>query len=127
MANIKRANTSGITKTGTAISDVPDAPTIGTVSVTNGTTVSIPFTAAATGGTPTSYTTTSTPSISLSTSGTSTPLTATGTFVINTAYTFTIRGGNSTATGAISSASNSVTTFVPLTVDILIVIWFWWI
>lgn len=25
MANIKRANTSGITKTGTAISDVPDA------------------------------------------------------------------------------------------------------
>ena len=30
MANIKRANTSGITKTGSAIPDVPDAPTIGT-------------------------------------------------------------------------------------------------
>ena len=29
MANIKRANTSGITKSGVAIPDVPDAPTIG--------------------------------------------------------------------------------------------------
>ena len=47
----------------TEISDVPDAPTIGTVSVTNSTTVSVPFTAATTGGTPTSYTVTATPTV----------------------------------------------------------------
>jgi hypothetical protein len=46
---------------------VPQAPTVGTASVTNSTTVSIPFTAGATGGsTITSYTVTSSPSISLS-------------------------------------------------------------
>ena len=36
MANIKRANTSGITKTGTAVPDVVDAPTIGTATVATG-------------------------------------------------------------------------------------------
>jgi hypothetical protein len=38
----------------TEIVDVPDTPTIGTVTVTNATTVSVPFTAATTGGTPSS-------------------------------------------------------------------------
>jgi len=111
VANIKRANASGITKTGTAISDVPDAPTIGTVSFTGTTTASIPFTAAATGGSPTSYVVAATPTVNdLSTNaGTSSPRTATGTFVASTAYTFTIRGVNSTATGPVSAASNSVT------------------
>ena len=60
MANIKRANTSGITKTGTAISDVPDAPTIGTA--TAGTeSATVTYTAAATGGAVTTFTATSTP------------------------------------------------------------------
>jgi hypothetical protein len=77
----------------TPISDVPDAPTIGTVTVTNGTTVSVPFTAAATGGEPTSYTVAATPSVGdISTNaGTTSPRTVTGTFVSDTAYTFKIR------------------------------------
>jgi hypothetical protein len=33
MANIKRANTSGITKSGVAIPDVPDAPVIGAANI----------------------------------------------------------------------------------------------
>lgn len=111
MANIKRANTSGITKSGVAISDVPDAPTIGTVTRTNQTTVSVPFTAAVRGGAPTSYSVVATPTVGdISTdAGTTSPKTVTGTFVINTAYTFQIRGVNSTASGPLSSASNSVT------------------
>ena len=47
MASVKRANTSGITKSGTAIADVPDAPTIG-VATGAGLSASVTFTAAAT-------------------------------------------------------------------------------
>jgi hypothetical protein len=94
---------------------VPQAPTIGTVSVTNKTTVSVPFTAGATGGsTITSYTVTSSPSISLSTSGTSSPLTVTGTFATNQAYTFTMTATNANGTSTASSASNSITPSVGL-------------
>ena len=89
---------------------VPQAPTIGTASVTNSTTVSIPFTEGATGGSSiTSYTATSSPSISLSVSGTSSPLTVTGTFATSQAYTFTISAVNTNGTSSASSASNSVT------------------
>jgi hypothetical protein len=89
---------------------VPQAPTIGTPTVTNATTVSIPFTAAATGGSAiTSYTVVSSPSIALSTSGTSSPLTVTGTFADNTAYTFTIAAVNANGTSLASSSSSSVT------------------
>jgi len=89
---------------------VPQAPTIGTASVTNSTTVSIPFTAGATGGSAiTSYTATSSPSIALSVSGTSTPLTVTGTFSANQAYTFTIAAVNANGTSTSSSSSNSIT------------------
>ena len=58
MANIKRANTSGITKSGVAIPDVPDAPTIGaatnvgTSRAYNNGSATVAFTASATGGTP---------------------------------------------------------------------------
>ena len=95
----------------TTDASVPSAPTIGTVTVTNNSTVSIPFTAPASNGgaSITSYTTTSSPSISLSTSGTSTPLTVTGTFASGQAYTFTIVANNSAGSSASSSASNSVT------------------
>lgn len=93
---------------------VPQAPTIGTVTVTNSTTVSIPFTAGATGGsTITSYTATSSPSVSLSVSGTTSPLTVTGTFATNQAYTFTIAAVNANGTSTSSSASNSVTPVIP--------------
>lgn len=89
---------------------VPGAPTIETVTRTNTTTVSVPFTAGSTGNANiTSYTVVSSPSISLSTSGTTTPLTVTGTFVTGQAYTFTMTATNKFGTSSASSASNSVT------------------
>jgi len=107
MANIKRANTSGITKSGAAISDVPDAPTIGAVTDTAaGGTVTVAYTAAATGGAVTTFTATSTPG-SLTGTGTS-PITVSG-LTDGTAYTFKVKGTNSTATGPESAASSSVT------------------
>ena len=117
MANIKRANTSGITKTGSAISDVPDAPTIGTATnvgtsrAYNNGSATVAFTAPVTGGTPTSYTATSSPGGFTGTG--SSPITVTG-LQSNTAYTFTVTGTNATATGPASSASGSITaTTVP--------------
>lgn len=100
------------TSNSVTVSTVPQTPTIGTVTATNGTTVSIPFTAGATGGsTITSYTITSSPSISLSYSGTTSPMTVTGAFASNQAYTFTISAVNANGTSVSSSSSNSVTPF----------------
>jgi hypothetical protein len=90
---------------------VPQAPTIGTVSITNSTTVSVPFTANASGGSSiTSYTVTASPTVSdISTAaGTSSPLTVTGTFAASTGYTFTLIATNSNGSSSASSASNSV-------------------
>lgn len=122
MANVKRAATSGLTKTGTAIPDVPDAPTIGAATdvgtsraFNNGAATVAITSAAATGGTPTSYTVTSSPG-GFTATGTS-PVTVTG-LSSNTAYTFTAQGVNSTATGPASAASNSITaTTVPATMS----------
>lgn len=105
MANIKRANASSITKSGVAIADVPDAPTIGAVTDGGAGAATVAFTAAVTGGTPTSYTVTSSPD-SLTATGASSPLTVSG-LAIGTSYTFTVRATNSTGTGAASSASSS--------------------
>ena len=89
---------------------VPQAPTIGTVTRTSNTVVSVPFTAGATGGSAfTSYTATSSPSIALTVSGTSTPLTVTGTFASGTAYTIQIVAVNANGSSTASSASNSLT------------------
>ena len=105
MANIKRANASGITKPGTAISDVPDAPTIGTATGGNAA-ATVTYTAAATGGTATTFTATSSPG-SLTGTGAS-PITISG-LTNGTSYTFTVTASNSTGTSPASSASNSVT------------------
>ncbi len=92
------------------VTTVPQAPTIGTASVTNSTTVSISFTAGATGGKSiSSYITSSSPSISLSTSGTSSPVSVTGSYAGGQAYTFTIAAVNANGTSSSSSASNSIT------------------
>lgn len=117
MANIKRANTSGITKTGTAISDVPDTPSAisavdaGTSRAYNNGAATVTVTANATGGAPTSYNVTSSPG-SYTGSGTS-PVTVTG-LQSATSYTFTATASNSTGTSPSSSVSGSITaTTVP--------------
>jgi hypothetical protein len=114
MPNIKRANTSGITKSGVAINDVPDAPTIGSATDGGtGTTALVSFTPALTGGTPSSYTVTSTPG-SITSTGSSSPLTVSG-LTTGTSYTFKVKAANSAGIfSPESSASNSVTPLFPL-------------
>ena len=91
----------------TEISDVPDAPTIGAVTDTAaGGTVTVAYTAAATGGAVTTFTATSTPGTITGTGAS--PITVTG-LTDSTAYTFKVKGTNSTATGPESAASSSVT------------------
>lgn len=108
---ITRVSTQGLTRSGTAIADVPDSPVIGAISDpgTDGY-ATVAFTAAATGGTVTTYTATSTPGSITATSATS-PITVTG-LTLSTEYTFKVKGANSTATGAESAASSS---FTPIT------------
>ena len=105
----KRAATSSVTKSGSAISDVPDAPTVGTPTDSgDGTTASVPFTAAATGGgSITSYTVTSSPG-GFTGTGASSPISVTG-LTAGTAYTFTATATNSSGTSSASSASSSLT------------------
>jgi hypothetical protein len=93
----------------------PPAPTIGAVSATGATTVSVSFTAPATNGGSaiTSYTATSSPggitgSILQSGSGT---INVTG-LTPSTSYTFTVKAINSISTSSASSASASITTNV---------------
>ena len=92
---------------------VPQAPTIGTVTDGGtGTTVSIPFTAGATGGsTITGYSIVSSPTTTTQTTSSS-PYTFTG-LTAGTAYTFTVTATNANGTSTASSASNSVTPVVP--------------
>jgi hypothetical protein len=106
MANIKRANASGITKSGAAIADVPDAPT--GVSATGGqVAATVTFTPATTGGTASTFTATSNPG-SITGTASSSPITVSG-LTNGTAYTFTVTATNSTGTSPASSASGSVT------------------
>lgn len=92
----------------TAIPDVVDAPTIG--SATAGLeSATVTYTAAATGGTATSFTAISTPGSITGSSATS-PITVSG-LTGGTAYTFKVYGANASGTWSAvqSSASNSVT------------------
>ena len=92
---------------------VPQAPTIGTVTDGGtGTTVSVPFTANATGGASiTGYSVTSSPATTTQ-SASSSPYTFTG-LTAGTAYTFQVAATNSQGTSSYSAASNSVTPVVP--------------
>jgi hypothetical protein len=105
---ITRVSTQGLTRSGTAIADVPDIPSIGAISDpgTDGY-ATVAFTAAATGGSASSYIATSTPG-SITGSSSTSPITVTG-LTLGTSYTFKVKGSNSTATGAESSASSSFT------------------
>lgn len=107
--SIKRANASSVTKSGSAISDVPDAPTgLTATDAGDGTTASVSFTPAVTGGgSITSYTVTSSPG-GFTGTGASSPISVTG-LTAGTAYTFTATATNSSGTSAASSASGSLT------------------
>jgi hypothetical protein len=106
MANIKRANASSITKSGVAIADVPDAPTIGAVAdLSTGSTASVAYTAAVTGGAATTFTATSSPGGFTGTG--SSPITVSG-LSSGTAYTFTVTASNSSGS-ATSGSSSSLT------------------
>jgi hypothetical protein len=90
---------------------VPQAPTIGTATLST-TTASVPFTTGATGGsTIIGYTATSSPG-SLTGTSASSPISVTG-LSYSTAYTFTVTATNANGTSAASSASNSVTPIEP--------------
>jgi len=98
---------------------VPQAPTMGAVSVSSRTVVSVPYTDNANGGSAiTSRTITSSPSISLSYSAGSSPVAVTGSYAANQAYSFTITATNANGTSAASGASNSVTPYVPIVATI---------
>jgi len=92
----------------TPIADVVDAPTIGTATA-GVESATVTFTAAATGGTATSYGAISTPGSITGTSATS-PITVSG-LTGNTSYTFKTYGINSSGTwsNVLSASSNSVT------------------
>ena len=88
----------------------PQAPTIGTVTRTSNTVVSVPYTDNDIGGSAiTSRTIVSSPSVSLSYSNTSSsPIAVTATYTQSQLYTFTITATNASGTSPASSASNSV-------------------
>ena len=89
---------------------VPQAPTIGSATAGNGSST-VSYTAGATGGAAVS-TFTATSSGGQTGTGAS-PITVSGSN--GTAYTFTVRATNANGQSAASSASNSVTPFVPYT------------
>ena len=102
--------------------DIPDVPTIGTVTTISGG-ASVPFTASSSGkgGAATSYTVISTPG-SITGTATSSPITVNG-LTLGTSYTFKVYGNNATGAGEQSSASNSITAIAvaPTSVDVLLV------
>ena len=115
--NSNGTSTSSAASSPVTATTVSDAPVVGTVTVTNSTTVSIPFTAPASGGSSiTGYTVSSSPSIPLTVSGNSTPLTVTANFLPSVFYTFTVTAINANGSSIASAASNAVAP-IPIITD----------
>jgi len=91
---------------GVTATTVPQAPTIGTVTV-SADVATIPFTPGATGGEAATYTATSSPG-GLTGTSSSSPITISG-LTDGQSYTFTVTATNSNGTSQASSTSNSVT------------------
>lgn len=85
---------------------VPQAPTIGTTTL-SGNTASVAFTPGGTGGLSVTYTATSSPS-SITGTNSASPVSVAN-LARGTAYTFTVTATNANGTSAASAASNSVT------------------
>jgi hypothetical protein len=101
--------TSVASSASTAVTTKPNAPTIGSATVSSTSAVSVAFTAPSGGdGIITSYTVTSSPGGLIGT-GTSSPITVSG-LSSNTPYTFTVSATNSGGTSVQSSASTTKTT-----------------
>jgi len=110
---IRKTSTSNILNTvhrdasagSTKIADIPDTPTIGTATA-GAESATITYTVANTGGIGTTFTALSNPG-SITGTGSS-PITVSG-LTAATAYTFTVKSGNTTGDSPYSSASNSIT------------------
>lgn len=92
---------------------VPDAPTIGTATLSGALGASVTFTPPTNvgGGPIQSYTVTSTPG-GITATGTSSPIVVSGLSAV-TSYTFAVTATNAIGTSAASAASNSITTTSP--------------
>ena len=106
--NSNSGETSASSSATTTVTTNSNAPTIGTATVLDASSISVAFTPPSGTGTITSYTVTSSPG-GLTGTGTSSPITVTG-LTSNTAYTFTVTATNSSGTSVASSSSTSVTT-----------------
>ena len=93
------------------VKTVPNAPTIGTATVTGSTTATVAFTAPVyDGNSPiTQYIATSSPG-NITATGSSSPINMTG-LTTGTSYTFTVKAVNAAGQSVASSSSNSITTY----------------
>lgn len=108
-SNIYGTSESSVASSAITPSTIPQVPTIGTPSITNTTTVSLPFTGSNGGSTLTSLTITSSPSVTLSYTGANSPISVSGSFATNQAYTFIMSATNARGSSANSSSSSSIT------------------
>jgi hypothetical protein len=110
--NANGNSTASSASTGVTATTVPAAPTVGSPTGGNAS-ISVPFTAGATGGSAiTGYTVTSSPG-SFTGTGASSPIIVSG-LSNGTSYTFTVTATNANGTSTASSASASVSPVVPV-------------
>lgn len=116
MAGIKRVSNRYVTRTSNTspvkITDVPDAPTIGTATK-SGTTASVTFTPSAKGGLAATFQVDAFVGGNITSplksgTGTGSPISVTG-LSTGTSYTFKVKAINTTGTSGYSGASNSIT------------------